>query len=544
MANNDFQFPTGDDLMKALQERMKETDMPAGMAQAAESIVGNMGAAIDALSGLFRMMPTLAGDPNMSMEEAVKVISSMDEEQIAEKAETEAGEQFKEFAEAFADVAPIMQQSINVRAIAFLENEEKTETPTLINIPTAATLYFFATHTDIEPTEDLPLSDEIKDELLAVYRRLKAFYASYDPKKTPTDALILLRDFTREEEKSPSMAAETLDHISTLAIVPENHIMPNHKLVNVLTQVPAMGENGVEVSIDVSKKGAKRVVTSSCILSYEGDDYKLTRPFTEYDRSVYDAVTSLWVEGNRAFTIDMVCRNMEGKIKQEKPSAQQKAAVTKSIEKMRGTLAVINCGDEFAMRRIDDDIDFPINARDYNLLYAVGSWKKAGNHVVRCYELIMPPILYAYSHMVGQVLSVPVALLDVKKRDKKGEYSTHSLEYTEQRVLLKSYLLRRIEGMKGKNRLISNRIVLKDYRDHGKTHEGVYTKAGKPELSQPAPANMTKEEQTKRKNDARYIRNDIELILDYWVHCDYIKGYHSYKEKGNTGAIAGYEIIL
>lgn len=546
MANNDFQFPTGDDLMKMLQERMKETDMPAGMAQAAESIMGSMGAAIDAFSGLIKMMPTLAGDPNMSMEEAVKVIDSMTEEQLAEKAESAAGAQLQEFAEAFSDAVPIMQQSINIRAIAFLENEEKTETPTLINIPTAATLYFFATHTDIEPTDDLPLSDEIKDELLAVYRRLKAFYAGYDPKKTPTDALILLRDFTREEEKSPSMAAETLDHISTLAIVPEQHSMPNHKLVNALTHVPAIDEAGFNVLIDVSKHGAKNVVTSSCLLSYEGDNVKITgrQPFTQYDRAVYDAVTSLYIAGNRTVTTDMICREMVGKTEQEKPSAQQKAAVTKSLEKMRFTRATINCGDEFAMRRIQIDGNNATGGFDENLLYLRGKWLKAGKHTIRGYDILSAPVLYEYSRMTKQIVSVPVALLDVKKRDKKGNFTTHSLDYTEQRVLIKNHLLRRIEGMKGKNGLNNHSIALKDYEKDGKLHEGLYTIAGKPELSQPAAANLDKKELQKRKNDAFSIRADVELILDYWTKVKYIRGFEPYKAKGSTGAIAGYKIIL
>lgn len=546
MANNDFQFPTGDDLLKALQERMKETDMPAGMAQAAESIMGSMGAAIDAFSGLIRMMPALAGDPNMSMEDAVKAINDMSEEQIAAAAETNAGKQMRAFAETLEDVVPTMQQAINIKAIAFLEQEEKNQTPTLINIPTAATLYFFATHTDIEPTEDLPLSDEIKDELLAVYKRLKAFYAHYDPKKTPTDALVLLRDFTREEEKSPSAAAETLDHISTLAIVPELHSMPNHKLVNALTHVPAIDESGFNVLIDVSKNGAKNVVTSSCLLTYEGDNLKITgrQPFTQYDRAVYDAVTSLWIAGNRTVTADMICREMVGKTEQEKPSQGQKSAVTKSLEKMRFTRATINCGDEFAMRRIQIDGSAATGGYDENLLYLRGKWLKAGKHTIRGYDILSAPVLYEYSRMTKQIISVPVALLDVKKRDKKGEFTTHSLDYKESRVLLKSYLLRRIEGMKGKNGLNNHCIALKDYEKGGKIHEGLYTIAGNPELSQPAEAGATDAERTKRKNDARYIRDDVELILDYWKAGKYIKGYKPYKAKGSTGAIAGYEIIL
>lgn len=339
-----------------------------------------------------------------------------------------------------------------------------------------------------------------------------------------------------------------IERISALAIVPKRMVVPNHKLVNSLTRATRTPEDAIQIVLEVSKRGAKNKVTATCVLSYEGDNVKISgrQPFSEYDRNVYNAVVSLYVAGNRVITSDMVWRTMTGKTEQEQPSPALKAAVTKSIDKMRFMRAQIDCSDEFKMRRIELD-GKPVNGAgfDDNLLHLSVAWVRAGKNTIRAYEFPQEsrfaPILYQYSAAVKQVINVPIALLDVKKLDKRGKPTTHSLSYTEQRVIIKGYLLRRIEGMKGKNALKSRNIAFMDYTKDGQTHEGLYTVAGYPELSQPMPEGMTDAEKTKRKNDARYIREDAAAILGYWTASGYIKGFSEYRD-GRT--VAGLEIKL
>ena len=416
----------------------------------------------------------------------------------------------------------------------------------LVNVPLAAVLYFFAKYEDIDPRAQDGLTAEQKAAITDVFTRIDSFYREHRAEINNGQHLLL--EFAKADNTSPASAQETLQRICDLAIVPNRMIIPNHKLVNSLTRATRTPEDIVEIVTEVSKRGAKNKVTATCVLSYEGDDVKISgrQPFTEYDRNVYNAVVSLYVAGNRVITSDMVWRTMTGKTEQEKPTPGQKAAVTKSIDKMRFMRAQIDCSDEFKMRRIELDGKLVNGAGfDDNLLHLSVTWVRAGKNTIRAYEFPQEsrfaPILYQYSAAVKQVINVPIALLDVKKLDKHGKPTTHSLEYTERRVILKGYLLRRIEGMKGRNALNSRNIAFMDYMKDGQTHEGLYTVAGYPELSQPMPEGVTDAEKTKRKNDARYIREDAAAILGYWTASGYIKGFSEYR---GGRAVAGFEIKL
>lgn len=413
----------------------------------------------------------------------------------------------------------------------------------------ATVLYFFAT-SDVEPWAYDSLTDEHRQKLKEIFSRVDKFYA--DHKNEYQDARELVIALCKAEQvENPSdlaIAQNTLKRLNALVTIPKRMIAPNHKLVNSLTRATRTPEDAMEIVLEVSKRGAKRKVKVTCVLSYDGDNVKISgkQPFTEYDRNVYNAVVSLYVVGNRIITSDMVWRMMNGKTEQEQPSPALKAAVTKSIDKMRFMRAQIDCSDEFKMRRIKLD-GKPVNGVGFedNLLHLSVTWVRAGKNTIRAYEFPQDtrfaPILYQYSAAVKQVINVPIALLDVKKLDMHGKPTTHSLSYTEQRVIIKGYLLRRIEGMKGKNALKSRSIAFMDYTKDGQTHEGLYTVAGCPELSQPIPKNITDADKTKRKNDARYIREDAAAILGYWTAVNYIKGFSEYKD-GRT--VAGFEIQL
>ena len=111
-------------------------------------------------------------------------------------------------------------------------------------------------------------------------------------------------------------------------------------------------------------------------------------------------------------------------------------------------------------------------------------------------------------------MTVPADLLAIKEVDKKGVYNSF-VPNTESRIQVKGYLLRRIEGMKGKNALNSNIISLTSYDKDGKHHQGIYEIYGKPEPS---------------TKDATIIRSFISDVLDFWIAEKYIKGYSFMKE--------------
>jgi len=387
-------------------------------------------------------------------------------------------------------------------------------------------LYFFATHVGINPQAHEGLTDENISEITTLFSRLDAFYA--DNESIYGDGT--LQAFI--EQDSPERAGEILPRI--FSVIPEKQVIPNTKLSDTITKDIL---DAGKVAITVSKAGAREPVDTTCILTYESDNVKLSgrRSFTEFDRNVYNAVTSLYVYGSNQHIVTpaMVYRAMTGLRSNEKPTPQQLEAVTTSLDKMRFIRAQIDCTAELEMRKLTiDGEQIKRGIIDTYLLTAEAVRVNAGGNEVTAYHIIKTPVLYEYAAALRHVLTVSMEIVDIKKLDKAGKPTTHSLAYTEQRVLIKGYLLRRIEGMKNdKNALKSKNIAFLDYKkgrdpDTGapEVHQGLYSIAGK--------SNPT-------KDDTRYIRADAEAMLKYWTATGYIKGYATYK-KGK--ALAGFSI--
>ncbi len=316
-------------------------------------------------------------------------------------------------------------------------------------------------------------------------------------------------------------------HIPQLkSTLSRTHIIPNNKLTNTLTKIP---QSPIEIVLDVAGRGAKNKVTTTCILSYDGDNVKISgkQPFTEFDRNVYNAVVSLYVAGNTVVTPAMVYRAMTGMSDTEYVSPKQIDSVTHSLDKMRFLRARIDCSEEFKMRQI------AVNGKriaglgyDDNLLHLSVKWVKTGGVTISAYEILSPPILYQYSNAVKQILRVPSTLLDVKELDSTGNITDCSLANTESRIQIKGYLLRRIEGMKANNGLNNPVVALSDYERDGETHRGLYSIAGTP---------------TPSRTESARIRADVERMLSYWQAVNHISGYEIIKE---VRKITGYKISV
>lgn len=461
-----------------------------------------------------------------------------DPAQIANK-ETRTPEQQQALLEASArrqlDRMDAFFNSDYMRAVRALDEvdslfAEPTD-PDEIGVKESFILYYFTTRPDLRPSTTGNFTQADKDALIAQYRRFEAFIVDYfDGSVDKANAAhneewqAALEAFIAAE--NPADAQEIIEHLSS--VLPEKYVAPNNKLANTLTKgIVDIGK----ITLEVSKTGSKKLIETTCILSYEGDNVTLSgrQPFTEYDRNVYNAVSSLYVYGDPSHVVTpaMVYRAMTGMTDTEKPTAQQLAAVTRSLDKMRFIRARINCTEELKARRVT------LNSKQINggeidtyLLTAEAVKVQAGGHTVSAYRIIKTPILYEYAAAVKQVLTLPASMLDVKEIDSGGRITSRSLPNTEARILIKGYLLRRIEGMKGKNGLNNPIIALYDYQRDGETHNGLYSIAGKPDA---------------KDLEAKRIRTDIEKMLAYWQATGYISGFEVVTERKK---ITGYKIIV
>ena len=280
------------------------------------------------------------------------------------------------------------------------------------------------------------------------------------------------------------------------SIIPQKHLIPNNKLANSLTK-DIIGAGLIE--LDVGRK--KDDILTRCILSYEGDNVKLTsrRSFTEYDRQVADAVTSLYEYGDKShiITAATVYRAMVHATETETPSPQQIEAVTQSLDKLRFVRVQIDCTEELMRRNIDlNGSQITAGKIDTYLLTLDKMEVIAGGQKVVAYKVIKTPILYEYSRLTGQVITVPAALLDI--RDKTGA----KIPNTERRIAIKGYLMRRISIMKSQNGKNQSRHII---------FESLYNEiCDANELS---------------RRDQQLIREYVSLVLDNWKREEFIKDY-------------------
>ena len=169
---------------------------------------------------------------------------------------------------------------------------------------------------------------------------------------------------------------------------------------------------------------------------------------------------------------------------------------------------------------------------DTYLLTADAIKVQAGGQTVRAYRIIKTPILYEYAAAVKQVLTLPASVLDVKEISEVTVDGAKKLTIgarlpnTESRILIKGYLIRRIEGMKGKNGLSNPVISLYDYQRDGETHQGLYSIAGKADA---------------KDLEAKRIRTDVEKMLAYWQATGYIKAFEAQAQRRK---ITGYKITV
>ena len=345
--------------------------------------------------------------------------------------------------------------------------------------------------------ETVELTSEYHDEIVIALRYFLRYIENGKPAADTENVEIIIKTVIDAAIKSPNieLADEVRAALPQLSsIIPQKHVMPNNKLANSLTK--DIIDAGA-IDLVVSGRG-KTEITTRCILSYEGDNVKLSgrQPCTEYDRNVADAVTSLFLYGDPSHIITpaTVYRAMIHSTGTETPSPQTLGAVTRSLDKGRFVRVQIDCTQELLRRKASLNGEQITGGKvDTYLLPLEKIEVMAGGKRVTAYKIIKTPVLYDYARLTKQVLTVPAKLLDVPNASN-----------TEQRISIKGYLLRRITVMKGKTQQ-SNRILF----------EKIWDAAGKPD---PSP------------KEAQRIREYTFTVLDYWKKERYIKGYKAIKE--------------
>lgn len=296
-------------------------------------------------------------------------------------------------------------------------------------------------------------------------------------------------------------------------ILPATHYILNSKVgQNVGKGLSGQGE----LDFTVSPQNKLEPVTVFVNISFDDEDVRYSRKLTTWDRTVHNAICTLWKAGNSLFTAEEIYRTMNGLSPSEFVHPNTLGAVTKSIKKLGETNIEIDYTEHMLMNdkalKLKDDERIELKGKI--LAIEEITLRKAGvkgGVIKKGYRLLRMegPILLQYSEAVKQVISVPYQMLNTKD-------ATRS---TQEVIVLREYLLTRISQMKSTKNKLSNKMLYSTILD---------------EMEVP---------QEQRNADKMIkVRKHIKDILELWQRRDkFIKGFTEYKE-GKT--FVGVEIFF
>lgn len=270
---------------------------------------------------------------------------------------------------------------------------------------------------------------------------------------------------------------------------PNELVIAKDKVTNVLFEGKlTIGEPPVKV-----KTNGKRDIFAIVSIDFDDQSVQISRNLNVYDRQVYEAVTSLYVDGgNDLITPLMIHRVMSGN-KYAKMTDNIFNDISESLEICASARVHINAEKEMG----EKGWDIKQATFKTNLLH-INSVKRTHNGEVNEWiQILQTPILYQYANNKNQVARLPIKLLNTPINKNKEILS------------VQGYLYREILWMKQGTR--NNTI----------SYESIYEFL---EVEASTPGALKKRQSTLRKN----IR---EKILDFWVKEEWIKGY----KEGKTG---------
>lgn len=333
---------------------------------------------------------------------------------------------------------------------------------------------------------------------------------------------------------------------------PKKHTMPNNRLTWALGEgLINAGARNLPVLPEDKKKHLPQTTSYVMATYQDGAGVQIDGNYSMYDRSVNNAITSLFLHGHDShiFTSEMVYRAMTNGTDSAAPSPQQIAAVTKSIERQRRTHVTVDATEEMERRGIVDANGKPLRFKVGEFLLVLTDIEvSAGGKTKHGYFIQKEPLLYTYSSLTGQVQTVKSSVLDVHELTKLpgGQKAAGaSIPNTEGRIAIKEYLIMRIEVIKNDFKRAKD-----DYRKYQTRRKKDSTLEDKPITAFCKQQHRILFEKifstagivpNSRQAESKY-RDYIFSALDYWQFTGYIDGYSIVK--GDKGKMRGFDLKL
>lgn len=245
-------------------------------------------------------------------------------------------------------------------------------------------------------------------------------------------------------EIAVDMALDKIDGEALPAIRGTNYPKQLIYTTDAVTQKIFSGEliSKTLAPVRVSPKKSEEPINTVVMIDYEhleGVSFSRQKAFTPFDREVLNAVTTLYVEGNNEYiTAEAIYKIMTGDTKARlQPVMREK--IVESMAILGRTFVKIDATREALEFYNVDSMAFEESA-----LIIRKATVERGKNRVDAYQILGAPILYKYASGKKQIGRAPAKLLK------------SSLKTSEEIIILKGYLLRRVEQMKNSARTSRN----------------------------------------------------------------------------------------
>lgn len=281
--------------------------------------------------------------------------------------------------------------------------------------------------------------------------------------------------------------------------------MNNTKIANELRKYH--NQPGMEYRINVGKRERPIQVR-----------YRIDTDLTPFDCMTADAVYTLLRNEYTSFSLGHVLRVMSGDERQTL-TKEKKQVLEKSIQRLSETYLEIDCRKELKIRGGERDD----NGRIHGTFLPVCRKGKCS------YEITGRMPLYEYAEMNRQIIAFLPEILQISTGD-----SGKRISNTEEVMLMKHYLIRRLELMRNPQNSMNERRIIYIHKSHSAFggDAGMFPEIGLVPLDYSSEASW--------KNKRQKAHGNVCRILDYYQKIGYIEGYRV--EKGERGFVKGIEI--
>lgn len=301
-------------------------------------------------------------------------------------------------------------------------------------------------------------------------------------------------------EIAVDMALDKIDGEALPAIRGTNYPKQLIYTTDAVTQKIFSGElvSKTLAPVRVSPKKSEEPINTVVMIDYEhleGVSFSRQKAFTPFDREVLNAVTTLYVEGNNEYiTAEAIYKIMTGDTK-ARLQPVMRGKIVESMAILGRTFVKIDATREALEFYNVDRMEFEESA-----LIIRKATVERGKERVDAYQILGAPILYKYASGKKQIGRAPAKLLK------------SSLKTSEEIIILKGYLLRRVEQMKNSARTSRNIRYATIFESLG-TFDG-----------------LTDPQKVKKRGK---LYKFVDTILSEWVTDGYITSY-SVNKNNNT----------